>query len=578
MGLNVMKLGLVKGLDFLIWLSEVKPIKWMSEKNKLYTKRLDREETISKITDIVVNEYESMFKDHTSIKTDELKIGFVKNLYNQLGSARIKMRQYAGVSLKATSVLHKAHLESRIAELEKKIKEKGESASDSLKRAPIKLMRDHDDFCILEKTGRIETVQYLSKYYAKEIVADYNPTFYRFFKSFAKKTIVKHIYKNMEVTFDSENLAEQIRDLIENHAVMFVSNHLSNTDHAPNFFALNKYGIRQPSTVAGKNLDHGFSHKIFPRVNARWLHRGIMVPPEKVNKVRWYNLLRKIPNQEKGSRLWNQLKEHGVGWVNNPLYRSTDQTYTHVQLDAHDPILFYIEGGRSKDGKLREPKTVILQDGLDYVKKHSKPLYIIPITLSSTVVGEDRSLELGRLGQDMTEGDLISQLSYMNKIVGKRAPLYVHYAKPIEVKPGDLSQDNKEYTDQVQRYAEQIMTTIGSNVKNTSTYLLANTICRNDYAINFTFEDAKKDMLALARYLEGDVNESEIEKMTRTGLKIFEKRGFVKSKNGKRWHFFKRKTNMYQITNMPLLRQYSNRIAHQFDQKEKKSNLANSLF
>ncbi len=95
------------------------------------------------------------------------------------------------------------------------------------------------------------------------------------------------------------------------------------------------------------------------------------------------------------------------------------------------------------------------------------------------------------------------------------------------------------------------MTAIGNGIKNTATYLLAATIVKNQYGKNFTLQNAKTDMTIMAKILEEEMGEAEVEKKLNTALAIFEKKGFIQRKDG-----------LYEILNIPLIRQYGRRIEH----------------
>ena len=557
---RILKSGLEYGFDIMLWVSSLRIIRKLIQRNPLYRKKLDCDWTVDELIRRVVANYESMFKSTVPVETDSLGKGITKKLFNQFGYVMIELKHYARDSLRATKVLHRAHLELKAGKIDTKIAQRvkdGRRIPEALAKAARK--SDHDlakfEQLIKTKTSDLDFVRHLAQHYAEDIIADYDPVFYKIFKDFARRTFIKHLDQNLIVSKDSLQTMEEIRHLTANHAFVFIANHVSNADHAPIFFAMNRHGIYQPSTIAGKNLDHGFSSKIFPRVNARWLQRGIMLPPQEVEKLKWFTLLWNMPGQRSGTELWKELRKYGVGWVNNPIYRETDKAYTHIQLEHLQPILFYIEGGRSTTGALRVPKIVILEDILDYVRKTGKPVYLGPTAISYTVVGEDKGLESARRGEkNISDGDLISQLSKLNRLTGPDSPIYVHFSKPIRIGPENLSERPKKFARQVNAYAAQVMGTIGEGVKNTATYLLGATIVKNRYGASFTWQKAKTDMMLMAKSLAEETGEAEIEKGLNAALAIFEKRGILRRRN-----------DLYEILNLPLIQQYGMRIAHKLD-------------
>ncbi len=333
-----------------------------------------------------------------------------------------------------------------------------------------------------------EVINFLSKYYLEDISADFNPAFLIFFK-YVCKIKFRQFIKNLKVVADRKDI-EKIKKIQGNFPLFYLPNHVSNADHIPIAFVLNRLKLFHPVIVAGANLYRGISKILLPKLNVEKLRR-------------------------------DYLKEN-FKWIHNPLYRMAFKYYNFYLWEKNEPFLFYIEGGRSRDGKIGKPKLGIITDIFEFIKSKNRKAYFTPITISYTVVPEDTSLFEAQNGKNITDRDLFQELSYLNYEYKnfKNAEIFVKILSPIEVSP-DNSLSPKEF-------AHNIIEILRKNIVPTSTYLLANFLMKN--------RDVKIE----------DINDENMKK----ALEIFIKRGFLKVEEG-----------LIKIIHKDLIEQYSNRLA-----------------
>jgi len=363
----------------------------------------------------------------------------------------------------------------------------------------------------------------LSELYIKDIAPDFNPSFFLIFKSVIKNkcsSLLKKL-KIFENNSDrDQSVSKEIKELIDREEiVIFLPNHVSNFDHLPALFALNKKGIITPVVVAGDNLYKGESGKILPMINVLKLRRG--------------NIVGKKP------------------WLLNPVYNASNREVNNYLMDKNEPLMFYAEGTRSRDGKISKSKVGIIKNLIEYAKEIHKDVYFVPISLAYTDVEEDKDLEKSRKGEgDITNGSLLNQfLSLGDKI---SHPVHVNFSSPIKISPnGEVTSNGEslgiarvEDSINCNDLAVRVMEEINRGIIKTSTYYLA------DLIVNTI------DMNTNAYFSIGSIREKHSidydgEEILQEGIDVFVKKGFIKESENK---------GNYEILNKELITQYANRL------------------
>ncbi len=365
----------------------------------------------------------------------------------------------------------------------------------------------------LDDTAAI--VRYLARYYAEDMIADFDPAFFLLFRSIARR-IFPHFVKSIRVVEAAEGVLDRVRDLAARAPVLLLPNHVSNADHVPLCFALNFSGIPQPRIAAGANLFRGVSTVVLPAMNA-------------------YKIRREQIGQEER---W----PYNVRWFQNPVYRRVHAAYLRYGWDRNEPFLFYLEGTRSRDGRIGRPKRGILGDLLEYLADTGRTAWAVPISLSYTVVPEDEEIEAARTGAEISRRDLVSQLTRLDRSYKRYGdpPIYLRFGEPVELTADSGSPD---------RVGEDLVARIAAGIVPPATSALARAVLAVRHgepeAGWFWPEEAE----ARFRALLGPERAGEFP----GALALLEGRGFVAREPDR---------GRYAIRNEPLLVQYANRIAH----------------
>lgn len=179
-----------------------------------------------------------------------------------------------------------------------------------------------------------------------EIAADIKPAAVRLY-DIVLAWVWNRVFKGIEFSH-----TYRIREAPPGAELVFLPSHRSHMDYILLAYSLYHQGLWVPHTAAGVNLDFWPAGPILRRAGAFYLRRS---------------------------------------FGGNRLYTTVFNEYVHYLLTAGHMMNFFIEGGRSRTGRLLQPKTGMLAMVLQsYVRNHQRPIVIFP-----TYVGYDKVIEVG---------------------------------------------------------------------------------------------------------------------------------------------------------------------------------------
>lgn len=116
----------------------------------------------------------------------------------------------------------------------------------------------------------------------------------------------------------------------------------------------------------------------------------------------------------------------------DPLYATVFAEYLHRMLALGFPIEFFIEGGRSRNGRMLPPKAGLLAMTVhSFLRWHERPLVFVPVYLGYEKLPEGRSFvdELsGRPKQRESLWGVLSAVRVLRRHFGK---VYVNFGEPL---------------------------------------------------------------------------------------------------------------------------------------------------
>jgi glycerol-3-phosphate O-acyltransferase len=231
-----------------------------------------------------------------------------------------------------------------------------------------------------------------SKKYLNEIAADYSETIIEIWDRFLT-WLWNNIYDGVVV--DQEGMVK-IRNLSKKMPFVIIPCHRSHIDYLLLSYVLYKHNIQMPFVAAGTNLLFFPIGYIFRKSGAFFMRRTF-----------------------KG----------------NPLYAEIFSKYLKVLLREGLPLEFFIEGGRSRTGKMIMPKYGLLSMIIQaYQEGACEDLALIPVYIGYDRVIEEKAYlkELGGVPKDKEKtSDLIKSSKVLRKRYGR---VYVNIGEPTLMK------------------------------------------------------------------------------------------------------------------------------------------------
>lgn len=227
--------------------------------------------------------------------------------------------------------------------------------------------------------------------YALEIAADISYPTIRILSRFLR-WLWNRIYDGVEL-----NHMDQLHDVAKDKEVVYVPCHRSHIDYLLLGYVTFEAGLQLPHVAAGINLNMPIVGGILRRGGAFFLRRSF-----------------------KGNRL----------------YATVFDAYINQVLDKGYSMEYFIEGGRSRTGRLLSPKGGMLAMTVNaYVKSPQRPIVFVPVYFGyeKLIEGDDFISELGGAEKKKESiGGLVSSIKSLRDHFGK---VYVNIAEPIELEP-----------------------------------------------------------------------------------------------------------------------------------------------
>ncbi|RIY32204.1 hypothetical protein CJP74_05405 [Psittacicella melopsittaci] len=191
---------------------------------------------------------------------------------------------------------------------------------------------------------------------------------------------------------------ENVLDLVYNQdkvSLTYVPTHRSHIDYLLLSYILNEYGATKlPLIAAGINLNFWPVGKIFRRGGAFFLRRSF----------------------------------------NNYLYSIVFKTYIAEIIKNTQDVEFFIEGGRSRTGRLLTPKTGMLNMTLSgFLKSNEINQYYVPVFIAYDKVFESKTYVQELLGKKKNKESALLVLKNLSKLK-YQGQVYLNFARPLYIR------------------------------------------------------------------------------------------------------------------------------------------------
>ena len=230
---------------------------------------------------------------------------------------------------------------------------------------------------------------------------------------------------------DTYNI-DRVKQTALTHQLVYVPCHRSHVDYLLLSFVIYQENLAIPYIAAGNNLDIPFIGRILRGGGAFFIRRS---------------------------------------FKDNPVYSAVMRSYVEQLIALGVPLEYFIEGGRSRTGRMLKPKLGMLSMTVDaFVRTQSRPLAFVPVYIGYDKLMEGRSY-LGEIYGGKKQGEsFFGIIRAIFRLKGKFGKVTVSFGKPIDLsdlldkqKPdwadrvAEIEQRPDWYRETVSRLSQQIM-------------------------------------------------------------------------------------------------------------------------
>ncbi|MFI3255838.1 MAG: 1-acyl-sn-glycerol-3-phosphate acyltransferase [Psittacicella sp.] len=246
------------------------------------------------------------------------------------------------------------------------------------------------------------------------------------------KIIWTKLYKGINVLG-----AKKLREISsKGENIVYIASHRSHLDYLLLSYVLHHEGLALPHIAAGVNLNFKGGGAILRRGGAFFIRRNFQ-----------------------GNRLYSSIFKE---YISNLFLRG-------------NPIEFFIEGGRSRTGKLLNPKTGVLSVLLSAAENNNIPITIVPV-----YIGYERTVEVGSYHAEIKgakkEKESIFLMLKALKTFRNFGECYLNFGEPINIDYSKIESFNKKDTLNI---ANKIMFNINSAASLNSISLICSSLLMN---------------------------------------------------------------------------------------------------
>lgn len=243
----------------------------------------------------------------------------------------------------------------------------------------------------------------------EEIAADPSLLVMKIFSSLLS-LVWYRIYDGFEI--DHEGL-EQVREAARDSSVVLIPSHKSHIDYLVISYLFYQHGLTVPLVAAGANLNFWPLGPLFRRAGGFFLRRTF-----------------------RGENL----------------YPTVFREYLVRQMEQGYPIEFFIEGTRSRTGKLVKPKYGMLDMIVRaFASGRLESVKIVPISVGYEKVIEEGSFRRELLGAEKEEESLGQLLQTPKFLTSDYGRLYVQFSDPIDLEEYLTEHDLEPVVDETDR-------------------------------------------------------------------------------------------------------------------------------
>ncbi|SDR79939.1 glycerol-3-phosphate acyltransferase [Halopseudomonas litoralis] len=223
--------------------------------------------------------------------------------------------------------------------------------------------------------------------YANEIASDFTYTIIRFLE-----VILSWFWNKLYDGVKVNNL-DNVQDIARGNEIIYVPCHRSHIDYLLLSYLLFRNSLTPPHIAAGINLNMPVVGSILRRGGAFFMRRSFR---------------------------------------GNQLYTAVFNEYLHTLFSRGFPVEYFIEGGRSRTGRLLDPKTGMLAITLrSYLRSSRRPIVFMPVYIGYERVLEGRTY-LGELrGKEKKKESFFDMFRVLSALKLRFGEVAVNFGTPV---------------------------------------------------------------------------------------------------------------------------------------------------
>jgi glycerol-3-phosphate O-acyltransferase len=187
----------------------------------------------------------------------------------------------------------------------------------------------------------------------REMAADYSYPIVRVLARILK-SVWNRIYDGVDVVG-----ADELHTLAKDHTIVYVPCHRSHIDYLLLSYVVREAGLTIPHIAAGANLNLPIIGRILRGGGAFFIRRS---------------------------------------FKDDELYQEVFSAYVHEMLKRGFPVEYFVEGGRSRTGRMLPPKAGLISMTVQsFLREHDRPLAFVPV-----YIGYEKLIEGGSYTQELS--------------------------------------------------------------------------------------------------------------------------------------------------------------------------------
>ena len=229
--------------------------------------------------------------------------------------------------------------------------------------------------------------QLRARKFALEIASDYSYGVVR-----AMELFLTWLWTRLYDGIELHNF-EVVTRIAAGQGIVYVPSHRSHIDYLLLSYVIYRNGLTPPHIAAGANLNMPVVGPLLRRGGAFFLRRSF-----------------------KGE----------------PLYAAVFHEYLHLMLTRGFPLEYFIEGGRSRSGRMLMPKAGILGMTVrSFVREHDRPLVFVPVYIGYEKMMEGRTYVAELAGKPKKSESLWGLLQSVRRLKRVFGKAHVNFGEPL---------------------------------------------------------------------------------------------------------------------------------------------------